>query len=116
MVYRVLLIIFFKQTTAYEMRISDCSSDVCSSDLRERRVHHDDGGYDASVEMIVDLGRIEAADRNGRKERGQKTGAGVGQLVQNERAACNHGQDREEERRVGKECGSTCRSRWSPNR
>src|SRR3546814_12501028 len=24
---------FFKQTTAYEMRISDCSSDVCSSDL-----------------------------------------------------------------------------------
>src|SRR3546814_20613768 len=28
---------FFKQTTAYEMRISDWSSDVCSSDLRCRR-------------------------------------------------------------------------------
>src|SRR3546814_2541213 len=31
---------FFKQKTAYEMRISDCSSDVCSSDLhglRQRR-------------------------------------------------------------------------------
>src|SRR3546814_8743030 len=27
---------FFKQKTAYEMRISDCSSDVCSSDLEER--------------------------------------------------------------------------------
>src|SRR3546814_15552168 len=27
-------IIFFKQKTAYEMRISDWSSDVCSSDLR----------------------------------------------------------------------------------
>src|SRR3546814_3980653 len=26
-------IVFFKQKTAYEMRISDCSSDVCSSDL-----------------------------------------------------------------------------------
>src|SRR3546814_3956781 len=26
----------FKQKTAYEMRISDCSSDVCSSDLRKR--------------------------------------------------------------------------------
>src|SRR3546814_10572701 len=26
---------FFKQKTAYEMRISDWSSDVCSSDLRE---------------------------------------------------------------------------------
>src|SRR3546814_8995677 len=28
---------FFKQKTAYEMRISDWSSDVCSSDLRARR-------------------------------------------------------------------------------
>src|SRR3546814_19845608 len=28
---------FFKQKTAYEMRISDWSSDVCSSDLHERR-------------------------------------------------------------------------------
>src|SRR3546814_2366740 len=26
---------FFKQKTAYEMRISDWSSDVCSSDLRQ---------------------------------------------------------------------------------
>src|SRR3546814_5045598 len=29
-------IFFFKQKTAYEMRISDCSSDVCSSDLDPR--------------------------------------------------------------------------------
>src|SRR3546814_5657147 len=29
-------IFFFKQKTAYEMRISDWSSDVCSSDLRSR--------------------------------------------------------------------------------
>src|SRR3546814_8237996 len=29
-----LLVFFFKQKTAYEMRISDWSSDVCSSDLR----------------------------------------------------------------------------------
>src|SRR3546814_17363508 len=29
----VLMIFFFKQKTAYEMRISDWSSDVCSSDL-----------------------------------------------------------------------------------
>src|SRR3546814_8245093 len=28
----------FKQKTAYEMRISDWSSDVCSSDLRQRRL------------------------------------------------------------------------------
>src|SRR3546814_11108769 len=30
-----LFFFFFKQKTAYEMRISDWSSDVCSSDLRE---------------------------------------------------------------------------------
>src|SRR3546814_9923894 len=30
---------FFKQKTAYEMRISDWSSDVCSSDLYRREAH-----------------------------------------------------------------------------
>src|SRR3546814_9748194 len=30
-------VFFFKQKTAYEMRISDWSSDVCSSDLRDVR-------------------------------------------------------------------------------
>src|SRR3546814_19855255 len=34
----VLLFFFFKQKTAYEMRISDWSSDVCSSDLPKRGV------------------------------------------------------------------------------
>src|SRR3546814_20520277 len=33
MVYSVFVVFFFKQKTAYEMRISDWSSDVCSSDL-----------------------------------------------------------------------------------
>src|SRR3546814_16305990 len=33
----VLFVFFFKQKTAYEMRISDWSSDVCSSDLPRRR-------------------------------------------------------------------------------
>src|SRR3546814_5874933 len=31
------IVFFFKQKTAYEMRISDWSSDVCSSDLRRPR-------------------------------------------------------------------------------
>src|SRR3546814_9186679 len=31
-------VFFFKQKTAYEMRISDWSSDVCSSDLRRRAI------------------------------------------------------------------------------
>src|SRR3546814_8789110 len=38
-----MIFFFFKQKTAYEMRISDWSSDVCSSDL-ERRLHPDDRG------------------------------------------------------------------------
>src|SRR3546814_7630696 len=33
--HSVISFFFFKQKTAYEMRISDWSSDVCSSDLRE---------------------------------------------------------------------------------
>src|SRR3546814_1463213 len=37
----VLSIFFFKQNTAYEMRISDWSSDVCSSDLQPRKAKLD---------------------------------------------------------------------------
>src|SRR3546814_8643964 len=33
--FGLLFFFFFKQKTAYEMRISDWSSDVCSSDLRK---------------------------------------------------------------------------------
>src|SRR3546814_8363033 len=36
-----MFIVFFKQKTAYEMRISDWSSDVCSSDLIGQEVHLD---------------------------------------------------------------------------
>src|SRR3546814_2499270 len=35
--------LFFKQKTAYDVRISDWSSDVCSSDLRLARRHHAPG-------------------------------------------------------------------------
>src|SRR3546814_16094802 len=45
----MLVFVFFKQKTAYEMRISDWSSDVCSSDLLqalqvEQRIDHDLAG------------------------------------------------------------------------
>src|SRR3546814_2883262 len=81
---------FFKQKTAYEMRISDWSSDVCSSDLLRRsaidsRQRRADAGTDLLKRRIAD--RVHSA-------------------------ACRKG--RSEERRVGKECVSTCRSRWSP--
>src|SRR3546814_9491093 len=35
--FALVFFFFFKQKTAYEMRISDWSSDVCSSDLRDFR-------------------------------------------------------------------------------
>src|SRR3546814_7497979 len=38
---RWLVVFFFKQKTAYEMRISDWSSDVCSSDLSGGDADHD---------------------------------------------------------------------------
>src|SRR3546814_1832471 len=86
---------FFKQKTAYEMRISDWSSDVCSSDLRT--------GGGAPVR-----GKILRACEGVRPG-----GAGDGRAA----AARYQGRRRDrrsEERRVGKECVSTCRSRWSP--
>src|SRR3546814_6315671 len=73
-----LLFFFFKQKTAYEMRISDWSSDVCSSDLF----------------VSPHLSFRPSCSRRPSRGRSRWT--------------------RSEERRVGKECVSTCRSRWSP--
>src|SRR3546814_6156488 len=52
---------FFKQKTAYEMRISDWSSDVCSSDLGGEA--HSIGVTlgSSSIEAIGDLPDVEAA-------------------------------------------------------
>src|SRR3546814_19658768 len=85
----VLVFVFFKQKTAYEMRISDWSSDVCSSDLPS-------AGPSASP-MSRRIRRSRAAASRSRG-----------------RAAAASPLRRSEERRVGKECVSTCRSRWSP--
>src|SRR3546814_15183337 len=51
---------FFKQKTAYEMRISDWSSDVCSSDLQAWRARHRPDprqGFGVAVERLA-AGRI----------------------------------------------------------
>src|SRR3546814_13843690 len=44
-----MFIVFFKQKTAYEMRISDCSSDVCSSDLKRVLISAPAKGVDLTV-------------------------------------------------------------------
>src|SRR3546814_4209915 len=43
----IFVFFFFKQKTAYEMRISDWSSDVCSSDLIEKKDYSELAEYDA---------------------------------------------------------------------
>src|SRR3546814_10875510 len=78
--FKCILFFFFKQKTAYEVRISDWSSDVCSSDLARLRLLLE---CRISPRQFRTLRPMSCADRS-------------------------------EERRVGKECVSTCRSRWSP--
>src|SRR3546814_1860122 len=51
----VLYFFFFKQKTAYEMRISDWSSDVCSSDLQRHLIVHDWDVYCALDSFIVEV-------------------------------------------------------------
>src|SRR3546814_5484308 len=89
----VSFVFFFKQKTAYEMRISDWSSDVCSSDLPKG--HMTDYFADEAIKAI------EA----------NKNRPFFMYLAFN----APHTPLRSEERRVGKECVSTCRSRWSPD-
>src|SRR3546814_6995558 len=93
----LLLCCVVKQKTAYEMRISDWSSDVCSSDLGVAM-----GPVIASIHEKRDELRAEIME--------------AGQLDVEPSLGRRRARDskRSEERRVGKECVSTCRSRWSP--
>src|SRR3546814_1666553 len=96
----------FKQKTAYEMRISDWSSDVCSSDLPDSLEHVTIGILEGPVvqpSQVHALAGIRLATGSS-----SRLGDGVDLL------SAIAGQGRSEERRVGKECVSTCRSRWSP--
>src|SRR3546814_16913629 len=51
--FRFVLFFFFKQKTAYEMRISDWSSDVCSSDLNVRALYRDVAAAAAAVARLM---------------------------------------------------------------
>src|SRR3546814_13623421 len=97
------------------MRISDWSSDVCSSDLGSQVGH--------IVEQI-DRGRDRA--KSAEDEQRRYPARQIGEITRSQKwhedqeilhsligpHRLDHG--RSEERRVGKECVSTCRSRWSP--
>src|SRR3546814_18203514 len=96
------------------MRISDWSSDVCSSDLRVLSFREKgpgdegliNGGFFACEPEILDL--IEN-DQTVLEESPMSSLVAKGKLASHR----HHG--RSEESRVGKECVSTCRSRWSPD-
>src|SRR3546814_5218856 len=85
---------FFKQKTAYEMRISDWSSDVCSTDL----VNTASLAGHVSAPFMAPYGASKFAV------------VAISEALLHELQMTG----RSEERRVGKECVSTCRSRWSP--
>src|SRR3546814_4325338 len=89
----IVIIFFFNQKTAYEMRISAWSSDVCSTDLQ--------------MTNLAERPRLDRIDQHPHP------------LVQPLRAVDRLGRalaafGSSEERRVGKESVSTGRSRWSP--
>src|SRR3546814_6118871 len=102
------VIFFFKQKTAYEMRISDWSSDVCSSDLVEEEDAPGQAGEDVVTEEA--LQPDAQPTQIGRQSPRRPLGGNRRTLD-----PCFHDhRQRSEERRVGQECVSTCRSRWSP--
>src|SRR3546814_12723463 len=97
------------------MRISDWSSDVCSSDLLPPR-------SPSQKAVSAALSDTEGKRPDGTDE---KTGSAHARLPVPAVASARHepcdvfrcelrSHGRSEERRVGKECVSTCRSRWSP--
>src|SRR3546814_18213539 len=99
------------------MRISDWSSDVCSSDLDDHIL--------VVTEIVAQFGccgsletQVEFDGHPGTQGSHHVAGS---QAVESGDLAlgrlCQPGKKfkvRSEERRVGKECVSTCRSRWSP--
>ncbi len=61
---------------------------------RERRIHQHQRRHGVLGQMIVDLGGVEPGDGIGRKEGREKIGAGLGKLVEDQRAASSLRQDR----------------------
>src|SRR3546814_9382083 len=101
---------FFKQKTAYEMRISDWSSDVCSSDLAE--TGHGLRDERRKLLLVLPHGKFAIAhlpsdphrdpDKRERRHRREQRKAELHII-----SADANTQHRSEERRVGKECVST---------
>src|SRR3546814_15123642 len=125
-----LFFFFFKQKTAYEMRISDWSSDVCSSDLENQPPSPKDTTPPASQpcpDPHPGPARMRTAHKTEFARHLRRTmtdaereiwhhlrnRAPMGHKFRRQYPVGPYILDRSAERRVGKECVSTCRSRWS---
>src|SRR3546814_3498589 len=117
----MLLIFCCKLKTAYEFRICDLSSDVCSSDLDTTGL----GILGSSADRIrsnyrVDLPALRpdatAFERSSRDSisRNGEMSARDAAISEAAYGVTAQRTTRSEERREGKECGSPRRSRWSP--
>src|SRR3546814_12447602 len=125
------LFFFFKQKTAYEMRISDWSSDVCSSDLARNALARAlffnqlgelrDRRFENQTYRASGLNLLVAAIILWNTRYLEMALADIGTADEIARHIAPLGWEhisltgyyRSEERRVGKECGSTCRARGS---
>src|SRR3546814_5340710 len=93
----LLFVFFFKQKTAYEMRISDWSSDVCSSDLDSRPAR-------------------SQGDRRRGVQLGRRAGAAGRDPVSGTRAAARADGDNAERRRARDRLGGPARRRYAGER
>src|SRR3546814_18432925 len=92
------------------MRISDWSSDVCSSDLTATvssvalQQSGDASGLELQSQLLLELVNHLRTDLLTNR----------GDHPSHRMCSDRNNEPRTEERRVGKECVSTCRSRWAP--
>src|SRR3546814_11834653 len=102
------------------MRISDWSSDVCSSDLAVRGRHIVVGHRQRRLGMAqLAAGEAKSFEGLGRSHLVHEVTvdvdeAGAVVLTVDHMTVPDLVKQGSEERRVGKECVSTCRSRWAP--
>src|SRR3546814_20700775 len=100
------------------MRISDWSSDVCSSDLDEAQFF-----TEAQVDDLLRIAILEGTpvlaygirtDFQTVAFPGSRRLLAIAHSLEELKTICRCGRQGSEERRVGTECVSTCRYRWSP--
>src|SRR3546814_9503596 len=113
------MVVFFKQKTAYEMRISDWSSDVCSSDLSCAAFLKGGKGKFSRILWppweadCKNVGKITGTLLSRMAlQKLRPAAASNARKIRRRNPSLEH--PRSEERRVGKACVSQCRSRWSP--